>query len=111
MKMRNTYLIVLVAILFAQCTETNMITMQYDLTYCADKWEFDKSNLSVEEKETIIETYLKEEENVLLESIKIKEQVTSPEVCNACSCKSGDVIEVTIEDGFELQLGDLGFYK
>ena len=106
--MKKLFYCLIVLTLLASCEKGELIEMKYHQTYCADAWELGSSATEEEISETVTR-YLKDLD------IKVKEVSMNDEgqaqFCNACSCTSGNIIVVKVDELFQTDLENLGFFK
>lgn len=106
--MKNLFCLTAFAILiFASCSkedalQTNWYT--YNETKCADPWGH-SSNVS---PLVALEGHLAQLE-IETEDTEYNAQGTEAQLCEACSCLSGGVFRVKIDEAFQDQLEALGF--
>jgi hypothetical protein len=74
------------------------ITLSYKLTYCSDPWQRGATDDQTLQN---VGAYLNTAA-LYVAGLTIKED-TNPEVCNACSCKTGKTIYVTTLDSESLK--------
>ena len=91
-------------------TSTIIFKEPYDLTQCADSWQLENGSTN-DEKVEIIEDWLKTEQEINVKKTTYIENETQLVFCNACSCSTGDVLEVQVDNLFKTQLAKLGFYE
>jgi hypothetical protein len=100
--MKTFLLLLLVIALFAckneKIIQDNYITLAYKQTQCADAWA-----TGATDSITVlnVSNYLNAQ-NVYIASLNIK-QVNTPDLCNACICKTGKIIYVTTFDNDALK--------
>ena len=82
------------------------ITLRYEQTYCADSWATGENRDFLLKS---ITNYLKSE-GLYVASVNIKQE-REPEICLACSCKTGKTIYVTTLDSEDVKARylELGF--
>ena len=88
--------------------EVPLMTLEYAETKCSDPWGTNEGN-SKEEVESALMAFLENELNISNATIKISFEEKA-EACEACSCKTGRKITVTVEEGFVPILEDNGFF-
>lgn len=84
----------------------NVRWVQYDETYCADRWDYNINNEKLKEN---ITTYLKDQGIKVLE-LEIFSDRTA-ETCRECTCKSGRRIKCKIKKRDVKEAKTLGFYE
>lgn len=88
--------ILLIAVSVFSCTKTKSIgedeyvTLSYDQTFCADPWGADSNDTITLNQ---VSHYL-DSVDLYIAALNIQ-NVTSPETCFACSCKTGKKIYVS----------------
>ena len=106
MKARFIYLILLVSCSFTAC-QKDTIWVYYDETYCSDKWG--DSDVPDNKKIKNVKKYLKSKE---ISVFKIEISYTGAyEICQACTCKSGNVIKCKISETDLQKSINENFYK
>ena len=104
-----TILILLGIMIFCSCEKTKEVWICYEETYCANPWNYNDTIVSESEKVKIIKNYF------LSQNIEIKDiQITSEnpaQVCNACSCLSGNVIRCKVDEKEVDIMQKKGFYN
>lgn len=109
-KVKKFVLLVGLFLLVSNCSKDIPIVMslEYAETKCGDPWRTNEGNSETEIITALI-TYLENELNVPNPIIKIDFDANEAEDCEACDCKSGRTITVTVEEGFVPILEDNGF--
>ena len=109
MKMKFIITIFLAATIFS-CSKKDgkdeFITLSYQQTYCNDPW----SGAVIDSLALInLQKYFAEKD-LYIASLSIK-QTSDPEICNACSCKTGKTIYVSTlnSENIKQKLYELGF--
>jgi hypothetical protein len=102
------FIFTLLALAFNACTADDLITMQYQMTQCADPWMADDGYFS--DKEGTLKWFL-EKKGVGVESLSITENCPDAAVCNACVCAGCDLAVVKIKEEDEAILKELGFKR
>ncbi|MFT5819144.1 MAG: hypothetical protein ACI8ZM_000367 [Crocinitomix sp.] len=107
-KFFSAIVIILVFMVTLSCNkEKNEVDYHWKETWCANPWNNDSDNTQAEVKAIVIE-YLASEK-VKVKEVMIVFNESQAELCEACTCLSGNNIIVTIDDRFEKKLGALGF--
>ena len=96
--------IFLIPFLSSCVTDDVNVKMGYLETQCADPWhdEFGKEILDIKA--------FFEERDVDSRSIKRNDGVNEPELCRACTCKTGNEFEVMVNPDDSFFLRTIGFY-
>lgn len=89
--------------------EKNEIEYHWKETWCSNPWNDNSENTEAEVKAFVID-YL-DSEKVEVKEIVIKFNEAQAQLCEACTCLSGNNIIVTINEKDEKRLLDLGFEK
>lgn len=81
---------------FYNCEASQKVWVYYDETYCADPWHRANDSIQIQENQKleIIKNYFWAE-NVNIINIEINKH-HSPQICNACSCLTGNRIRCEI---------------
>ena len=102
--MRNIFVIFFLLILtISSCSkkpliEDKYVTLSYRQTFCSDPW----TNVAIDSLTLInVATYLNSS-GLYIAGLNI-EQVTPPDICNACTCKTGKTIYVSTFDSDSLK--------
>lgn len=85
----------------------------YDETGCSDAWWEDApqiDTLTPQIYEEWVTNYL-EIKNIEVFSFQITYDSTVAELCYACHCKTGVVLELEVESGKRRKMRQLGFYQ
>ena len=108
MKHFRIYIFAMLILTFNACTSDDLITMEYQMTQCADPWMTDTYFSS--DKEATLTQFL-EEKGVEVISLKITVDCSDMAVCAACICEGCDHATVKVKAEHEQILKDLGFTK
>ena len=84
----------------------------YDETGCSDPWWNDTSyydTLTTNIYKEIVASYL-EDKNIELISFGINYDSAKAELCLACFCRTGNVLQVEVEAGRKQKMRRIGFY-
>lgn len=106
--MRTILILFLGILTLSSCEKTTNTTwVYYNETYCADPWE--QANVSKEEKKNNIVKYFKEQ-GIKIYAIEILNDGT-PEMCEACHCKSGVRIKCKVKKKEVEAMLNVNFYQ
>lgn len=94
MKYFKSILLVAITLLFFQCSKDDLVTMSYYQTSCADKWGYDPDTPTGE----AVINYFDTEFGVTIETVVVTTDNSIAEACLACSCLSGKVITVEVDE-------------
>ena len=108
MKHFRIYIFALLILAFNACTSDDLITMEYQMTQCADPWMADDGYFS--DKEGTLKIFL-QNKGVAVESLSITENCPDAAVCNACICMGCDLAVVKVNADDEALLKELGFTR
>jgi hypothetical protein len=85
----------------------------YDETGCSDAWWVDAppiDTLTTDIYKELVASYL-ESNNVEVLSFHVTYDSTVAQLCRACFCKTGTVLELEVESGKRRKMRQLGFYQ
>ena len=108
--MKKLIFLVLILPLFTSCDQGPSIQMKYFLTVCADEWQLENGSYN-EDKARDIKEHLEDQYQIIIDKISVEyfAEFDVRPTCFGCSCTTGDVVELTINQEYELILEDLGF--
>ncbi len=108
-KVKNFLLLVSIFLLASNCSmEIPLMTLEYIATKCSDPWRTNEGSSNEEVKNALM-AYLENDLNVPNATIKVNFDAEEAEDCEACNCKSGQIITITVEEEFIPILEDNGF--
>lgn len=99
-----------ITLFFMNCDDTDSTTSiwyQYNETQCADAWQTGIGS-PIADVETAVENYFSNL-NIDIEEITVDTSGT-PEVCLACMCLSGRLINIKVDDSHEAAVLAEGFF-
>ncbi|MAZ97536.1 MAG: hypothetical protein CMP53_08450 [Flavobacteriales bacterium] len=110
----NKYLLLPLFLAFIACEkDTSPDLFYYDETGCADAWWVDAppiDTLTMDIYEEYVASYL-ENNNVEVLSFNVTYDSTVAQVCMACFCKTGKVLQIEVQSGKKRKMRQLGFYQ
>lgn len=84
------------------------IEFYYVQTYCADRWcQGTPCNSEADVKQSVT-NYLSDSLQVQFSNLRLTDE-TAPELCNACSCKTGKWIRIAANESYKTVLVNAGF--
>lgn len=89
-------------------TETDL-WFRYAQTKCADSWDAPPV-LFVTLEESVAQYFVNETE-IIVEEIEVLPEAEEGEDCEACSCKTGTVIRVRVDEEFAEEMTAEGFVE
>lgn len=107
MKIIRCLLFSLLCLQFYHCSPDVVVEMEYEETYCADKWGINFS--SDDEVIKAIQDYFDDEYNIVFEDIRFSSTGKTPDACRACNCKSGRIISASVDEAFQDEMESEGF--
>lgn len=102
------FIFTLLVFAFNACTSDDLITMEYQMTQCADPWMADDGYFS--DKEGTLRFFLGKK-GVDVKSLSVTENCPDAAVCTACICPGCDLATVKINAEDEAILKELGFRR
>lgn len=114
MKTFNSLFFALFAVISLGCdrdeqTGVDTVTYHYDQTQCADPWVSEPVEGRTDLR-NLVRQYL-EQRGVVVHSVNITTDPGVEVVCLACTCISGNIITVVVNEEHAVTLEDLSFYR
>lgn len=108
--MKRITLVFLLAF-FMACNDeqTDLVLFEYAQTGCADPWE-GNANSSNQVIISSVKSYLRSH-SISVYQAKVRFDESAAEMCMACFCRTGKIIQVYAFPDAELKLTELGFVK
>ncbi len=102
------------AISFASCCDKDddndhLVTMHYHETKCSDKW-MTGENSPEEAVKTALTDYMMDEYEIQLDEVELSFDANIGQDCEACSCLTGRIIEVSVDESFTDELESENFF-
>ena len=97
-----------IILLLSSCCHEESTEYIFNETYCANPWQRTGSWSNDDEKLVVISTYLSDSLEIDFKNLNINLE-NSPEACQACSCHSGKVVELSASNIYEDILVSKGF--